>query len=195
MLKGIPAILSPELLKVVCEMGHGDELVIADGNFPAESIGKNAIVIRADGHGVPEMLDAILQIIPLDQYVDQPAALMKVVPGDSVVPVIWDEYRALLKKHGEDPDKVEMMERFAFYDRAKNAYAVIATGETAIYANVLLKKGVVKRNACWRLISAPPAGAPSSRSTTAARSPTKRCTASRTARANPKGISAGISAT
>ena len=144
MLKGIPAILSPELLKVVCEMGHGDELVIADGNFPAESIGKNAIVIRADGHGVPEMLDAILQLIPLDQYVDQPAALMKVVPGDPVVPVIWDEYRALLKKHGEDPDKVEMMERFAFYDRAKNAYAVIATGETAIYANVLLKKGVVK---------------------------------------------------
>lgn len=144
MLKGISPLLSPELLKVLCEMGHGDELVIADGNFPAESIGKNAIVIRADGHGVPEMLDAILQIIPLDQYVDQPAALMKVVPGDPVVPVIWDEYRALLKKHGEDPDKVEMMERFAFYDRAKNAYAVIATGETAIYANVLLKKGVVK---------------------------------------------------
>ena len=144
MLKGISPLLSPELLKVLCEMGHGDELVIADGNFPAESIGKNAIVIRADGHGVPEMLDAILQLIPLDQYVDQPAALMKVVPGDPVVPVIWDEYRALLKKHGEDPDKVEMMERFALYDRAKNAYAVIATGETAIYANVLLKKGVVK---------------------------------------------------
>lgn len=144
MLKGISPLLSPELLKVLCEMGHGDELVIADGNFPAESIGKNAVVIRADGHDVPEMLDAILQLIPLDQYVDQPAALMKVVPGDPVVPVIWDEYRALLKKHGEDPDKVEMMERFAFYDRAKNAYAVIATGETAIYANVLLKKGVVK---------------------------------------------------
>ena len=144
MLKGISPLLSPELLKVLCEMGHGDELVIADGNFPAESIGKNAIVIRADGHGVPEMLDAILQLIPLDQYVDQPAALMKVVPGDPVVPVIWDEYRALLKKHGEDPDKVEMMERFAFYDRAKNAYAVIATGETAIYANGLLTKGVVK---------------------------------------------------
>lgn len=144
MLKGISPLLSPELLKVLCEMGHGDELVIADGNFPAGSIGKNAVVIRADGHGVPEMLDAILQLIPLDQYVDQPAALMKVVPGDPVVPVIWDEYRALLEKHGEDPDKVEMMERFAFYDRAKNAYAVIATGETAIYANVLLKKGVVK---------------------------------------------------
>lgn len=144
MLKGISPLLSPELLKVLCEMGHGDELVIADGNFPAESIGKNAIVIRADGHGVPEMLDAILQLIPLDQYVDQPAALMKVVPGDPVVPVIWDEYRALLQKHGEDPDKVEMTERFAFYERAKKAYAIIATGETAIYANILLKKGVVK---------------------------------------------------
>ena len=144
MLKGISPLLSPELLKVLCEMGHGDELVIADGNFPAESIGKNAAVIRADGHGVPELLDAILQLIPLDQYVDQPAALMKVVPGDPVVPVIWDEYRALLQKHGENPDKVEMTERFAFYERAKNAYAVIATGETAIYANILLKKGVVQ---------------------------------------------------
>lgn len=144
MLKGISPLLSPELLKVLCEMGHGDELVIADGNFPAESIGKNAAVIRADGHSVPELLDAVLQLIPLDQYVDQPAALMKVVPGDPVVPVIWDEYRALLQKHGEDPDKVEMTERFAFYERAKKAYAVIATGETAIYANILLKKGVVK---------------------------------------------------
>lgn len=144
MLKGISPLLSPELLKVLCEMGHGDELVIADGNFPAESIGKNAAVIRADGHSVPELLDAVLQLIPLDQYVDQPAALMKVVPGDPVVPVIWDEYRALLQKHGEDPDKVEMTERFAFYERAKKAYAIIATGETAIYANILLKKGVVK---------------------------------------------------
>lgn len=144
MLKGISPLLSPELLKVLCEMGHGDELVIADGNFPAESIGKNAAVIRADGHGVPELLDAVLQLIPLDQYVEKPAALMKVVPGDPVVPVIWDEYRALLQKHGEDPDKVEMTERFAFYERAKNAYAIIATGETAIYANILLKKGVVQ---------------------------------------------------
>ena len=144
MLKGISPLLSPELLKVLCEMGHGDELVIADGNFPAESIGKNAAVIRADGHGVPELPDAVLQLIPLDQSVDQPAALMKVVPGDPVVPVIWDEYRALLQKHGEDPDKVEMTERFAFYERAKKAYAIIATGETAIYANILLKKGVVK---------------------------------------------------
>jgi L-fucose mutarotase len=143
MLKGIPPILSPELLKVLAEMGHGDEIVLADGNFPAESMGKNAVVIRADGHTVPEILDAVLTLLPLDRYVERPTALMEVVPGDPVVPTIWEEYRTLLKKHGEDPQAVEMMERFAFYERAKKAYAIVATGETAIYANVLLKKGVV----------------------------------------------------
>ncbi len=144
MLKGVPAILSPQLLKVLCEMGHGDEIVIADGNFPAESMGKDAVVIRADGHGVPEILDAVLKMIPLDQYVERPAALMEVVPGDDCVPVIWEQYRALLEDNGEDPARIEMMERFAFYERAKKAYAIIATGESAIYANILLKKGVVK---------------------------------------------------
>ena len=143
MLKGIPPILSPELLKVLAEMGHGDEIVLADGNFPAESMGKNAIVIRADGHTVPEILNAVLTLLPLDKYVEQPAALMEVVPGDPVVPTIWEEYRTLLEKHGENPQAVEMMERFAFYERAKKAYAIVATGETAIYANILLKKGVV----------------------------------------------------
>lgn len=143
MLKGIPPILSPELLKVLAEMGHGDEIVLADGNFPAESMSKNAVVIRADGHTVPEILDAVLTLLPLDQYVERPTALMEVVPGDPVVPTIWEEYRTLLKKHGEDPQAVEMMERFAFYERAKKAYAIVATGETAIYANILLKKGVV----------------------------------------------------
>lgn len=144
MLKGVPAILSPELLKVLCEMGHGDEIVIADGNFPAESMGKNAVVLRADGHGVPEILDAVLKMIPLDQYVEQPVALMEVVPGDPCVPVIWKQYRALLEENGEDSTRIEMMERFAFYERAKKAFAIIATGESAIYANILLKKGVVK---------------------------------------------------
>ena len=124
-------------------MGHGDEIVLGDGNFPAESMGKNAVVIRADGHSVPELLDAILTMMPLDQYTEKPAALMEVVPGDPVVPVIWDEYRAILKKHGENPEAVEMMERFAFYERAKKVYAIVATGETAIYANILLKKGVI----------------------------------------------------
>ena len=144
MLKGIPAVLSPELLKVLAEMGHGDEIVLADGNFPAESMGKDGVVLRADGHTVPELLDAVLQLIPPDQYVSQHVALMEVVPGDDVQPTIWEEYRALLAKHGEDPQAVEKMERFAFYERAKRAYAIVATGETAIYANILLKKGVVQ---------------------------------------------------
>ncbi len=143
MLKNVPSILSPALLKVLMEMGHGDEIVLGDGNFPAESMGKNAVVIRADGHSVPELLDAILTMMPLDQYTEKPAALMEVVPGDPVVPVIWDEYRAILNKHGENPEAVEMMERFAFYERAKKVYAIVATGETAIYANILLKKGVI----------------------------------------------------
>ena len=134
MLKGIPRAISPELLKALCEMGHGDELVIADGNFPSHSIGKNAIVVRADGHGAAEILDAVLRLIPLDAYVERPVALMEVVPGDSCpTPEIWETYK-----------NIEMMERFSFYERSKNAYLIIATGETAIYANVLLKKGVVK---------------------------------------------------
>ena len=144
MLKNIPKIVSPQLLKVLCEMGHGDEIVLADGNFPAESMGKGAIVVRADGHGVAELLDAVLALVPLDQYAEQPAALMEAVPGDPCVPVIWDEYKALLDAHGEDSQWIQMLERFAFYERAKKAYAVVATGETAIYANIQLKKGVVQ---------------------------------------------------
>ena len=140
MLKGIPSIISPELLKILDEMGHGDEIVIGDGNFPAASMG--ARVIRADGHGVPELLDAILKLFPLDTYVDAPVALMEVVPGDPVVPVIWDEFKRIVDSHGGAA--IDHIERFAFYERAKKAYAIIASGESAIYANVILKKGVVK---------------------------------------------------
>lgn len=143
MLKNIPPILSPELLKVLCEMGHGDEIVIADGNFPTESVGKDAIVIRADGHGVTELLEAILTLIPLDQYSEFQVALMSVVEGDSCNPVIWDSYRTLLTKYEPRYGNIEMMERFAFYDRAKKAYVIVASGEIQIYANILLKKGVV----------------------------------------------------
>ena len=146
MLKGIPSIISPALLKALCEMGHGDELIIADGNFPSESIGKNAVVIRADGHGAAEMLEAVMQLIPLDAYVEKPVALMEVVKGDSCpTPEIWASYKETLQKHEPEHCKIEMTERFAFYERAKNAYLIIATGETAIYANVLLKKGVVTK--------------------------------------------------
>lgn len=144
MLKGIPPIISPELLKALCEMGHGDELIIADGNFPCESIGKDAIVVRADGNDAAEILDAVLQLIPLDRYTEKPVALMEVVKGDSCPePEIWKTYKTLLNKYEPDHHDIEMTERFAFYERAKKAYLIIATGETAVYANVLLKKGVV----------------------------------------------------
>ncbi len=142
MLKNIPKILSPEMVKTLMEMGHGDEIVIADGNFPAEAIGKR--VVRCDGHGVPELLDAIMQLFPLDTYTDKPVMLMEVVPGDPVVPTIWDEYKDIINKYEPENCKIEMIERFAFYERAKTAYAVVATGEEAIYANIILKKGVVK---------------------------------------------------
>lgn len=144
MLKGISPIISPELLKALCEMGHGDELVIADGNFPCESVGRNSIVVRADGHSTAEILDAVLRLIPLDRYTDKPVALMEVVKGDNCpTPEIWKTYEEILNKYEPDHHEIEMAERFAFYERAKNAYLIIATGETAIYANVLLKKGVV----------------------------------------------------
>jgi L-fucose mutarotase len=141
MLKGIPSILSPDLLKILMEMGHGDELVLGDGNFPAAGYAQR--LVRCDGHHVPELLDAILQIFPLDQYVEKPVGLMAVVPGDPTKPVIWDKYKAIIKK-SEPQAQIEMIERFAFYERAKQAYVIIATGEPALYANIILKKGVVK---------------------------------------------------
>lgn len=142
MLKGIPSILSPQLLKILMEMGHGDEIVIADGNFPSASIAQR--LIRADGHGVPKLLEAILKIYPLDIYVERPVALMSVVPGDDTKPTIWEEYRKIIEASGEQFDEFEFVERFAFYDRAKEAYAVVATSESALYANIILKKGVIK---------------------------------------------------
>ncbi len=144
MLKNIPPILSPELLKVLCEMGHSDRIVIADGNFPAESMGRNAIVLRCDGHGVPELLDAILTLFPLDTYVEHPVQLMEVMPGDNAETPIWDTYKAIIAKHDErGADTVGTIERFAFYEEAKKAYCIIATSEKAIYANVMLQKGVI----------------------------------------------------
>lgn len=145
MLKGIPKILSPELLKGLCEMGHSDRLVIADGNFPSESMGKNAKIIRCDGHGVPELLEAILTVFPLDTYIETPVSLMQVMPGDNVETPIWDEYKEIVSRFDERGEKaIGQTERFAFYDEAKTAYAIIATGESALYANIMLQKGVVK---------------------------------------------------
>lgn len=143
MLKGISKIVSPELIKILCEMGHGDEIVIADGNFPSENFGKR--VIRADGIGGVQMLDAVLSLIPLDTYSDPNFILMRLMECDEgkVNPEIWDEYKTVAKRH-DDNLKTGNIDRFEFYERAKNAYAVIATGEEAIYANIILKKGVIK---------------------------------------------------
>jgi L-fucose mutarotase len=124
------------------EMGHGDEIVIADGNFPAASIARR--LVRADGHGIPPILGAVLKLFPLDIYVPKPVALMQLVPGDTVKTPIWDDYRCILMDSGEKFTDFEFVERFAFYDRARAAYAVVATGEAALYANIILKKGVVK---------------------------------------------------
>jgi L-fucose mutarotase len=141
MLKQIPSILSPDLLKILMEMGHGDEIVIADGNFPSAGIAQR--LVRSDGNLVPQLLDAILKFLPLDPYVKLPVALMAVVPGDTYKPTIWEIYKDIINKH-EKVSEFEFVERFAFYERAKKAYAVIATSETALYANIILKKGVVK---------------------------------------------------
>jgi L-fucose mutarotase len=141
MLKGIPSVIPPELLKIMMEMGHGDEIVISDGNFPAAANAQR--LVRCDGNNVPELLEAILQFFPLDTFVDAPVSLMGVVPGDTVVPVIWDSYKEIVSRHEVKANKIEFVDRFAFYERAKKAYAIVATGEKALYANIILKKGVI----------------------------------------------------
>ncbi len=141
MLKGISPLLQPELLKVLAEMGHGDEIVIGDANFPAASMGKRCV--RCDGHKVTELLDAILQLFPLDTFVEAPVTLMEVVAGTAPdEPPIWKEFREVIDKH-EPGKKIGFEERFAFYERSKQAFATIQTGETALYACVILKKGVI----------------------------------------------------
>ena len=125
-------------------MGHADRIVISDGNFPAESVGKNAIVVHLDGHGVPEILDAILTVFPLDTYVEHPVNLMEVMKGDPVETPIWDTYAEILEKHDKrGKDMMGYIERFAFYEEASKAYAIVTTGESALYANIMLQKGVV----------------------------------------------------
>ena len=143
MLKGISPILSPELLKIIAEMGHGDELVIADGNFPGTSIGKKCV--RCDGHGCAEVMRAIVALFPLDDCVEAPLAVMEVPDGmfEGNKAPIWEKFR-----EAADTDlptaKFDMMEHGAFIARAKNAYAVVQTGETALYGNIIIRKGVVR---------------------------------------------------
>lgn len=142
MLKNIPKNISPELLKVLDEMGHGDEIVLSDGNFPSERINKK--VVRCDSTGVTDLLKSILVLFPLDtEYSDEQVFLMEVTPGDTYKPEIWDDYKKVLDESKENYT-IGNIERFKFYDRAKDAFAVIHTGETALYANIILKKGVVK---------------------------------------------------
>ncbi|QEN06459.1 fucose isomerase [Oceanispirochaeta crateris] len=142
MLKKIPKILSPELVKILMEMGHADEIIIADGNFPSSTCAQR--LVRADGHSGTDILDAVLELFPLDPYGDEsPVSLMELVPGDDVKTPIWEEYKGIVKKHNADFEDFNFIERFEFYERAKKAFAVIATGEGALYANVLIRKGVV----------------------------------------------------
>lgn len=140
MLKNVPKIISPELLKVLCEMGHGDEIVIADANFPAETNGKR--VVRADGLGGNQLLEAILELIPLDTYAEFNFMLMNTTNGDPT-PEIWDVYKKTASKKDKNL-KLGFLERQEFYDRSRNAFAVVASGEEAVYANIILKKGVIK---------------------------------------------------
>jgi L-fucose mutarotase len=141
MLKGISSIISPDLLKILMEMGHGDEIVLADGNFPAASMAQR--LARSDGNQVPELLEEILKLFPLDPFVERPAALMAVVPEDASKPTIWDKYKEIIQRYEKFSD-FEYVERFAFYERARKAYAVVATSEMAVYANIILKKGLVR---------------------------------------------------
>ncbi len=146
MLKGIPKILPPALLKALCEMGHSDRICIADGNFPSHTIGKDAIVIRMDGHGIPEILNAILSVFPLDSYVEKPAVLMELMDCDKgkVETPIWDTYAEIIANYdSRGKAAIGNIDRFAFYEEAKKCYCIIATGEGAIYANIMLQKGVV----------------------------------------------------
>lgn len=141
MLIGIEPCVSPELLSVLCRMGHGDEIVLADAFFPGESV--NARVIRADGIRIPRLLDGILPLISLDAYVDAPVAMMAASPGDELDPAVEAEYRRVIDRRWPGTPAVERVERFAFYERSKRAFAVVMTGETVKYGNVILKKGVI----------------------------------------------------
>lgn len=142
MLKGISPLVSPDMLSALSRMGHGDELVLADAHFPAETFGRGAVVLRADGISVARLLDAILPLFELDSYGGAPMVTMDAVPGDALDPDVEESYRAAADKAGYAWAKMERMERFAFYERAKRAFLIIQTGETRKYGNLILRKGV-----------------------------------------------------
>ena len=138
MLKGIPPVISPDLLKILAEMGHGDELVLADAHFPSHTLGR--LVTHADAITSTNMLKAILKLIEPDQYVDNPVIMMQPVPGDTADPALLADCKAAL---GKDADRIGFIERFAFYERARSAFAIVVTGETRSYGNIIIKKGVI----------------------------------------------------
>lgn len=141
MLIGIAPCVSPELLSILHRMGHGDEIVLADAFFPGDSC--NSRVIRADGIEIPKLLEGILALINLDGYVPSPVMMMAPSPGDSLDPAVEKSYRACIDRFWPDTPPIELIERFAFYERAKKAFAVVMTGTTAKYGNIILKKGVI----------------------------------------------------
>lgn len=141
MLKGISPVISPDLLKVLASMGHGDEIVLADAHFPGHSV--NRRVLRADGVGIPQLLEGILPLFELDQYVADPLVMMKAVEGDTLDPGVEAAYVAKISRYCPAAPAISRIDRYAFYDRAKVAFAVVMTGETAKYGNLILKKGVI----------------------------------------------------
>ncbi|MCZ8514762.1 fucose isomerase [Paenibacillus filicis] len=141
MLKGIPPIISPDLIKILMEMGHGDEIVLADGNFPAAA--NTQRLLRYDGHTIPALLQAIMPLFPLDHAVERSAAVMSLLPGDAAPPV-WERYREAIEREKPDFTDFDYVERFAFYERAKKAYAIVATSDSSYKGNLILKKGVVR---------------------------------------------------
>ncbi len=147
MLKNIPSIISPELLKALCEMGHGDRICIGDGNFPGAAMAKaeGAIFLRADGHGIPELLEAVLKLFPLDTYVEKPVILMAKMPCDEKMSIpIWSKYERIIWDCDDRENTIEYAERFAFYEEAKKCYCIVQTSEASQYANIILQKGLVR---------------------------------------------------
>lgn len=141
MLRNIPAILSPDLLHSLRAMGHGDDIVIADANFPATALGRRCH--RLDGVSATDVLDAVLRVMPLDSFVPDPALVMEVVDNPDAVPPIVAKFQEITTEIADNPVTLGKLERFAFYDRAKAAFAIIQTGETRLYGNIILKKGII----------------------------------------------------
>ncbi|WP_170330439.1 RbsD/FucU family protein [Ruegeria arenilitoris] len=141
MLRNIDPILSPELILTLRAMGHGDEIVIADANFPGSSTGPNCI--RADGSSASEMLRAVLSVMPLDTFVPDPALTMQVVGDPDAVPEAVADFQSIIDATADNPARIQGLERFAFYDRSASAFAIVQTGERRLYGNIILKKGVI----------------------------------------------------